>query len=303
MAAAEYYGTASTHELPGSRPPHVYPPQPQPKPAQYQQPQPFPHPHFNNDPSSYPNIPPPSYANFANPSQQQLQTYQPPPTPQQFSAPGGLKPPPYPTGPAPTNADAYLSAPLQPIRSHSQPPRVHFADQESDDSSSDTASDSSNSPRRRRKHRRHRSYDDRDVHHSRDDRDIDRGHHSRDDRGHHSHTVSSTRAHRKERKDRDTFLGAGAGALVGDVIFPGLGTAAGILLGGLGGRKYARSKSEGAYDREGHTEMDAGRRHRHRHGEYDDSESGSDYGRRHRRRGEKGWDEKSATYKSGSAVR
>jgi hypothetical protein len=40
----------------------------------------------------------------------------------------------------------------------------------------------------------------------------------------------------------DTFLGAGGGAIIGDAIFPGLGTVGGLLLGGYGGRKYAEKK-------------------------------------------------------------
>lgn len=131
---------------------------------------------------------------------------------------------------------------------------------------------------------------------------------SSDGRRHRSHHES--RAQRREHKDRDTFLGAGAGALVGDVIFPGLGTAAGILLGGLGGRKYARSKSE-----DGHAQGQRSRRREYDDDEYDyESSSGEERRRRHGhgrekeygvRRGGKweGWDEKSATYKSGTVVR
>lgn len=121
----------------------------------------------------------------------------------------------------------------------------------------------------------------------------------RDGRRHRSH---ETRLQRREHKDRDTFLGAGAGALVGDVIFPGLGTAAGILLGGLGGRKYARSKSEDDV---------RGERRRRRDDDGYESSSGEERRRRHGereygvRRGGKweGWDAKSGTYKSGTAVR
>lgn len=40
------------------------------------------------------------------------------------------------------------------------------------------------------------------------------------------------------------FLGAGAGGVIGDVIFPGLGTVGGLLLGGYGGRKRAGKKEE-----------------------------------------------------------
>jgi len=33
-----------------------------------------------------------------------------------------------------------------------------------------------------------------------------------------------------------TFLGASGGAVIGDLIFPGLGTLGGALLGGVGGK-------------------------------------------------------------------
>ena len=48
----------------------------------------------------------------------------------------------------------------------------------------------------------------------------------------------------------NTFLGAGGGALVGDAIFPGLGTLGGLLIGGWSGHEYSkrRSKSDGKYD-------------------------------------------------------
>ncbi|KAH7412155.1 hypothetical protein DE146DRAFT_271471 [Phaeosphaeria sp. MPI-PUGE-AT-0046c] len=280
MAAAEYYmGTA--HELPGNRPPQAYPSQPQGSPPPYQQ--------------QYPQQPYNTSYNIALPQHQPLpQTYPPaPPQIQHNYAPDSRPPPPYPTGPpqfptGPAQQNTYLGPPLQPIRSHSQPARVHFAGEDDFDSSSSSRSRSS-SPERRRRHRRHRSRDDEYATESR----------SGDGRRHRSH--HETRAQRREHKDRDTFLGAGAGALVGDVIFPGLGTAAGILLGGLGGRKYARSKSE-----------DDVRGHRSRRGEGDDgydSSSGEER-RRHRHGYEKrrgwgrdGWDEKSATYKSGTVIR
>ena len=74
-------------------------------------------------------------------------------------------------------------------------------------------------------------------------------------RSHHSRGSSD-----RSRSDRNTFLGAGGGALVGDAIFPGLGTIGGLLLGGLGGHEYARrrSRSEMAERREG-----AGHHHHH----------------------------------------
>jgi hypothetical protein len=173
-------------------------------------------------------------------------------------------------------------------------------------SDSDSFSDTSTSSRRHQRHRNHDSERSLEHHHS-------------------------TRALHREHKDRDTFLGAGAGALVGDVIFPGLGTAAGILLGGIGGRKYAkRSKSEDA--RGSHKHRDAylegreeGREHRgmvreaYREGRRErgakkkkmeedgwssEEEGHGRHGHVHgRRRGEQGWDEGGATFKSGMAVR
>ena len=53
-------------------------------------------------------------------------------------------------------------------------------------------------------------------------------------------------------KTRDTFIGAGGGALVGNMVVPGIGAMGGALLGGLGGREYGkhmrtpRSRSAGA---------------------------------------------------------
>lgn len=41
-------------------------------------------------------------------------------------------------------------------------------------------------------------------------------------------------------------MGAGGGAIIGDAIFPGLGTVGGALLGGLGGHKVAMDKRERA---------------------------------------------------------
>ncbi|KAF2434998.1 hypothetical protein EJ08DRAFT_645928 [Tothia fuscella] len=63
--------------------------------------------------------------------------------------------------------------------------------------------------------------------------------------GSHSHSHKD----HKDHKDRDTFLGAGGGALVGDALFPGLGTLGGALFGGWGGRNYgkSRSKSDSGY--------------------------------------------------------
>ncbi|SMR51058.1 unnamed protein product [Zymoseptoria tritici ST99CH_1A5] len=46
----------------------------------------------------------------------------------------------------------------------------------------------------------------------------------------------------KKKSGVDTFIGAGGGALIGDAIFPGLGTIGGAILGGLGGHKVAKDK-------------------------------------------------------------
>ncbi|EMC99776.1 hypothetical protein BAUCODRAFT_30179 [Baudoinia panamericana UAMH 10762] len=66
---------------------------------------------------------------------------------------------------------------------------------------------------------------------------------SRDGRRHHHH-------HRHDRPQQDrkksggtaTFLGAGGGAIIGDLIFPGLGTVGGALLGGLSGHEYGKQR-------------------------------------------------------------
>ena len=102
---------------------------------------------------------------------------------------------------------------------------------------------------------------------------------------HRSHKPHKSHSYEDSHKTRDTFLGAGAGTIIGDVIFPGLGTAAGLVLGGYGGRKYAQDKlrSEESSD-------SGGKSRRRNHG-------GS------RRAGDDGWDEKTRTYRKGAAVR
>jgi len=174
---------------------------------------------------------------------------------------------------------------MQPIRSRSQPPaRVHFADQDSDASTSlGSISDSDEaSPPRRHRPSRHRSYsrleracspdayDDRSY--ERDDRHRRHKHHDKD------------KSHSGAHKNRDTFLGAGAGTIIGDAIFPGLGTAAGLVLGGYGGRKYARERSRSDLG-----DKDRGKEKKGHGG--------------HRRVGVDGWDDKTKTFKKGGAVR
>lgn len=154
---------------------------------------------------------------------------------------------------------------------------------------------------------------------------------------------SRSATHKEKHKSRDTFLGAGAGGIIGDAIFPGLGTAAGLILGGLGGRKYAKDKRSHSEEGREHRHRDAYRegreegredrdyrRHRHRDAYREGKEEGkrdrardsgygydeqdSDDGYRgyeqghkqrgkNRKYGESGWDAKSATFKSGTVVR
>ncbi|KAF2243405.1 hypothetical protein BU26DRAFT_117259 [Trematosphaeria pertusa] len=280
MAAKEYYyGTAGAQQMQHQNRPQPYPPQQPQYPYQQQPPQPD---------QPYPHTPPPSYSPFPPQQQQQVQSYSPQPQyqhqPQAYpSQPQGYPSnagPPYPQTPhsgpqkypseRPPPQNEHLGVPFQPQRSHSQPPRVRFADKDeyADDSESTTDrsyTSESDSPRRRHRRRKHRHSHSGSRDHDRDhDRDLERSRH----RG----------SQRADHKDRDTFLGAGAGGLVGDLIFPGLGTAAGLLLGGYGGRKHGkrRSRSQDLEDRESH----------------------------HGRRGAgSGWDEASATYKKGTTVR
>lgn len=69
------------------------------------------------------------------------------------------------------------------------------------------------------------------------DHDTRRRSHSR-----HEHNKHHDRR-RSSHKVRDTFLGAGAGALIGDALVPGLGTAAGTVLGAWGGHRKAKMRT------------------------------------------------------------
>ncbi|KAI8943555.1 hypothetical protein NX059_001552 [Plenodomus lindquistii] len=283
MAAQEYYlGTQAVYELPGQRHPTPYP-QKQPQP-QYQQPlaQPYPvRPQYNAP--SY-STPPPTYSAYPGKQQpyprqhapqQQFPVEKPhqyPPRPQFPNEKQQHIAAPYPTAPPVTyhpqqqSQPGYLDAPLQPFRSHSQPPppRVRFADQESDRSTdlgeTDSSDDSASRRTHRSRHHRYRSHDrvrddrDRDTDYSDSDREPERRRHK------HHHRPRETKTQSKEHKNRDTFLGAGAGTIIGDAILPGLGTAAGLLLGGYGGRKYAErgcSEDSGKRDRDGRRRKDS----------------------------------------------
>lgn len=43
-------------------------------------------------------------------------------------------------------------------------------------------------------------------------------------------------------KNTDAFIGAAGGGLIGDLIFPGLGTVGGAALGWFGGKDYAKHR-------------------------------------------------------------
>jgi len=230
------------------------------------------------------------------------------------------------------------------VRSHSQPPtRVRFADEASTALGSEPPeSDSDYVPQRRHRHRE-RSERTRDYDRARDD-DSDYS-----DRDYDRHRRRRSKTHQKKHENRDTLLGAGAGTIIGDAIFPGFGTAAGLIIGGLGGRKYAKDKRSNSEEGRSHRHRDAYRegreegredresgRHRHRNAYREGREerrrdkardSGYGYDERdvecghrrddgyamhdgghkqrgkHRKYGQDGWDEGSATFKRGTAVR
>lgn len=66
-------------------------------------------------------------------------------------------------------------------------------------------------------------------------------------------------------------MGAGGGAILGDAIFPGLGTLGGALLGGLGGHEYGKKRASSDPRQKKHrsysNDMDYG--HDYRRDEYD----------------------------------
>jgi hypothetical protein len=71
---------------------------------------------------------------------------------------------------------------------------------------------------------------------------------------------SRTRSHKKKEKGSttNTFLGAFGGGAIGDLIFPGLGTVGGALLGGWGGHEVGKGTRDG------------GSRGRHKRDRYDE---------------------------------
>ncbi|KAK4507940.1 hypothetical protein PRZ48_001675 [Zasmidium cellare] len=75
----------------------------------------------------------------------------------------------------------------------------------------------------------------------RDDDKRDRSR-SRSRSRHRKHHHDRPQAPRKKSSGVNTFLGAGGGALIGDAIFPGLGTLGGAIIGGLGGHEYGKRR-------------------------------------------------------------
>ncbi|KAK5166911.1 uncharacterized protein LTR77_007640 [Saxophila tyrrhenica] len=65
---------------------------------------------------------------------------------------------------------------------------------------------------------------------------------SRDRDRKHRHNHNRPGADRKKSSGTSAFLGAGGGALIGDLIFPGLGTIGGAILGGVGGHEYSKKR-------------------------------------------------------------
>ena len=68
-------------------------------------------------------------------------------------------------------------------------------------------------------------------------------------------------------KNADSFLGAAGGGLIGDLIFPGLGTIGGAAIGWLGGKDYAnhrknREEKRHKEQRKWEEKYEPGRHHR-----------------------------------------
>ncbi|QDS67578.1 hypothetical protein FKW77_003559 [Venturia effusa] len=135
-------------------------------------------------------------------------------------------------------AQSTLMPPIQPHRSRSQPPDTrretldvshrHHNHHHQHGRRSDTRSRSRSRPRS--KHSGH-------AHHT-----------HKSDSGSNGRPDTRSRA----RSDRDTFIGAGGGAMIGDTLIPGLGTLGGALLGALGGSKYAKRRSKSDVSEDGH---------------------------------------------------
>lgn len=63
-------------------------------------------------------------------------------------------------------------------------------------------------------------------------------------RKHKHHHQPRPQMQRQKSSGVNTFLGAGGGAIVGDLIFPGLGTLGGAILGGVGGHEFGKKRTQ-----------------------------------------------------------
>jgi hypothetical protein len=70
-----------------------------------------------------------------------------------------------------------------------------------------------------------------------------RRHHHHHHHNNNSQYLDRPQVQRKKSSGVSTFLGAGGGAIVGDLIFPGLGTLGGAILGGMGGHEYGKKRA------------------------------------------------------------
>ncbi|KAH9820448.1 hypothetical protein Tdes44962_MAKER05142 [Teratosphaeria destructans] len=208
---------------PHSQPPAHRPPMYTPQGSGY---------HSSNLNSSQLNVnthqyPPEKQVHFARPQQQQQQQQQNSGTygnlhPQYAQQPyRGAQPQtqsgfPFPNGQAPAPTQVYGRRPSGTFRHQSTTSIPYYKD------------DDSRSPSRSRSR--------------------ERGQHHRNHHHHHHHPTRPQP--KKKASGASTFLGAGGGAIIGDAIFPGLGTLGGAILGGLGGHEYGKQRRSYSNDRD-----------------------------------------------------
>ncbi|KAF2772443.1 hypothetical protein EJ03DRAFT_204578 [Teratosphaeria nubilosa] len=184
--------------------------------------------------------PPEKQVHFARPQQQQQQPqqhqnsgpYPPPPQngnlhPQYAQQPYRPQPQtqqgfPFPNGQTPAKSPVYGRRPSGTLRHQSTSSLpYHYKDDDND---------TTRSPSRSRSRSRDRGQQHRHHHHH-----------------HHHHTRPQPK---KKASGASAFLGAGGGAIIGDAIFPGLGTLGGAILGGLGGHEYGKQRRSYSNDRD-----------------------------------------------------
>ena len=229
MAAAEFYATGTRPDQ-QHRPSAAYlapPTAPQRANShpnvnfgsqQFSQSPPFPSPGHRPNQPQYP--PPPAYeepkpnVHFAPTSHPQRSSFSGQRPPPQY-----LQPPPQQYGPpAPYNPQAYVNH---------QPrlPAPHMRPYMHQNYSESALGGYSSDPEQRRRRRKHH-----DKHHDK------------------------TRNRRISESSRSTatdgFLGAAGGGLIGDLIFPGLGTVGGALAGWIGGKDYGEHRKYKEYKRD-----------------------------------------------------